>query len=235
MKIQKMEKILKLVNNQEMLTVTALQEQLKIPRTTLLRYLSELEKNGEIIKTFGEVRKRKSQIQSSANNRKNSHTNEKEAIAKIVKDIVKDGDAIFLDGGTTNRMIAMHLKDKDIEIYTNNLLIVDFINIDYKPRVILVPGAIKKDTLCTASIETYEYISTINFDKVFLGFNSMVNSELATTNIEESLIKKVAIKNAGPNKTWVVGGSHKINKEKSKYIFGDKNDVTIITEKGGEI
>ncbi len=235
MKMQKMEKILRLVNEQEMLTVTTLQEQLKIPRTTLLRYLSELEKNGEIIKIFGEVRKRKSQIQSSANNRKNSHTREKEAIAKIVKDIIKDGDTIFLDGGTTTRMIAMHLKDKDIEIYTNNLLIAEFISFDYKPKVILVPGAIKKDTLCTASIETYEYISKINFDKVFIGFNSIVDSELATTNLEESLIKKVVIEKTGPKKSWVVGGSHKINKEKSKYIFGNIDDATIITENGGNL
>ncbi|CAM9144010.1 DeoR/GlpR family DNA-binding transcription regulator [Mycoplasma marinum] len=234
MKIEKVKKILDIIKERKMVSVTNLQKELNIPRTSLLRYLSELEENGEITKTFGEVKIRESHRESWATGRTKTHKTEKGNIAKIVSELIKEGEVIFIDGGTTTFKIAKELHDKKIIIYTNNLLVSSLINPDYKPEVVFVPGKINKNTLCAASIETIKYIETINFSKSFLGFNSMVDGNFSTTNSEEAFVKQSVANSTKKQGIYLVGGSYKIDSKAAQYSFGTRDNVTLITEKGVE-
>ncbi len=232
MKIEKINNILRIVQDKVNVSVSNLEKELSIPRTTLLRYLNELERKGHIIKTFGEVRLRNSFEESFAINRKKTHIKEKESIAKIVSELINNGEVIFLDGGSTNLQIAKKLFDKEIVIYTNNLLLTKLVNKEYKPQIYFVPGAANRNTLTTASVETIKYIETIKFNKSFIGFNSFSEGKFATTNSEEAFIKKAIFKSTIDSNSYIVGGSYKINTQSSQYIFLDKKNVSLITEKG---
>lgn len=229
MKSVKISEIYNYIKNKETVSVTSLEKDLKVPRTTLLRYLNELVNEGKIIKTFGEVQIRKSHKESLVAGRVNDNQKVKQAIALKAIKYVNDGDVIFLDAGSTTFYLAKQLANKEITIYTNNLLLTTLINEEYLPTINFVPGEVNKRTLAIASVQTIEALDGILFDKSFIGFNSLVGKELSTTNIEEATLKKTVIKNTKQGNSFVLGRTSK-SAERSKYKFASKEEVKIITE-----
>lgn len=229
MKSVKISEIYNYIKNKETVSVTALEAELKIPRTTLLRYLNELVNEGKIVKTFGEVQIRKSHKESFALGRVNDNQKSKQAIAAKVADQINDGDVIFLDAGSTTFYLAKLLAHKHITIYTNNLLITTLLNEDYSPTVNFVPGEVNKKTLAIASAQTIGAINELTFDKSFVGFNSFVDKEFSTTNIEEATVKKAVIKRTKKSNAFVIGRKTK-TVEKAKYKFASKEEVKLISE-----
>lgn len=229
MKAVKINEIYSYIEQNGIVSVTNLEDILKVPRTTLLRYLNELVNDGKIIKTFGEVQIRKSHKESLAFGRVNDNKKTKQTIALKAIEYIKDGDVIFLDAGSTTFYLAKLLSNKDITIYTNNLLLTSLINEEYKPIINFLPGKVNKKTLAIASIQTLSALDELSFDKSFIGFNSLIDDELSTTNIEEATVKKNVIKRTKPINAYVLGRKSK-SVERAKFKFASKNEVKIISE-----
>ena len=227
MKFQKKELILKKIIKNKYIKVSVLEEFFSIPRTSLLRYLSQLEQEGKIIKSFGEVKIRDSHEETKAMPRLQSHVKDKISIAKKVSILIKENDIIFLDAGSTTYYVAKELKNRNIIIYTNNFLIANIIDSTYKPIISFIPGTLNKTTLATASSASILYLSGIHFDKSFIGFNSYIDGIYSTTNEDESILKKTAIQQTLKNNSYAIGRLHKSDK-KSKYDFANKIELKLL-------
>ena len=219
-----------IIKEHENIKVSKLEKISKVPRTSLLRYLKELESQGKIVKFFGEVSLRKSSIESNAWPRINSSKTEKNKIAQLAAKKIKNGDIIFLDGGSTTYYLALKLYDRQISIYTNNILLANIVNDQYVPIVYFLSGKVNPKTLAISSAETILSIQKNKFDKCFLGFNSFNKQYFYTTNQDESAVKRAIISVTNPNGVFIIGRSSK-EFDDAKFAFSPFSFTKLITER----
>lgn len=110
--------------NQGEVTTEELSEKFDVSIVTVRRDLKKLEEDNIITKIYGGA-KAKSDKLKTFEQRESLNKNEKSHIINIAKDLIKNGDRIFIDSGTTVENLLNNL-DKDIQltVFTNNLSII---------------------------------------------------------------------------------------------------------------
>ncbi len=120
--------ILAMVERQGDLTVDEACRVLGISPATARRDFVELVGRGVVEKTWGGLRRLSgSEIAGSEmlpiDVRESLHPREKERIARRACELIKDGDVLVIDGGTTTLAMAPHLANRPVRILTNSILI----------------------------------------------------------------------------------------------------------------
>lgn len=157
---------------------------------------------------------------------------EKTRIAKAAASLIKEGDSIFLDSGTTTLMLAKQLESvPNLTVITYNLDIAYGVNLE-KSSTLIVTGGIRRDgynTLIGSIAE--EMIQKLSVDIVFLGADA-INPEhgVFNSNFLELGVKRSCIECA---QRRVLVSDHTKFKRKAltKVCEIDEFDV-IITDKG---
>ena len=227
--LEKEKLILNTIKEQNIAKVSILQKKLNIPRTSLLRYLAKLEDKGYILKAFGEVRLRSLITESNPLLRIDTDKSSKIKIAKQAAKLINAHETIFIDGGSTNYYLFKELASKNLTIYTNNLAIVSLIDNDFIPKVFFIPGLYNKTTQVSASAASITFLTSMNFDKAFLGFNSLDGGWFATTNENEAHLKKTIVTVNGPQKVYLLGTKNKYGTV-ANYAFCHISDINLITD-----
>lgn len=119
---------------------------------------------------------------------------DKEHIAKYAAALIKDGDSIYLDSGTTIFAMIKHLASKNIMVVTNGVSHVEAL-MEHQIPFTLVGGRVKPGTKASMGSEALAFLSRYRFDKCFVGANG-VHCELGytTPDPEEGALKGLAIK-----------------------------------------
>ena len=101
---------------------------------------------------------------------------EKERIARIAAEHVKDGDNIFLGAGTTCTLLAKHLKEKkNLTVMTPNLDAVSELSRTKAIRVSILGGEVQVETNYVETLDEYilAILHRLYFDKVFITVNGI--------------------------------------------------------------
>ncbi|MCT8974286.1 DeoR/GlpR family DNA-binding transcription regulator [Microbaculum marinisediminis] len=94
--------------------------ELNVSRETVRRDLVELQGEGEIGRVHGGATINSSPPEEPFQLRMQLHRTEKLAIARRTASLLKDGEAVFLDAGTTTTILAEILRDgPDVQVITN--------------------------------------------------------------------------------------------------------------------
>ncbi len=97
-------------------------------------------------------------------------TEEKLAIGRRAAAMVKEGDIIYIDAGsTTAAMVTFLESDRRITVITHNLGVVHEIAAKRGLRLIVVGGEFLPETYSTVGIEAIEAIRKLNAHTAFLG------------------------------------------------------------------
>lgn len=157
---------------------------------------------------------------------------EKTRIAKAAAALIKEGDSIFLDSGTTTLMLAKQLESvPNLTVITYNLDIAYGVNLE-KSSTLIVTGGIRRDgyNALMGSVAE-EMIQKLSVDIVFLGADA-INPEYGVfnSNFLELGVKRCSIACA---QRRVLLSDHTKFKRKAltKVCEIDEFDV-IITDKG---
>jgi len=196
---------------------------------TVHRDLDILAKTGEIIKTHGGATAAKRlTFEFSFRNQISNYQEQKEAIARKAVDIVKSGDVVMLDTGTTTLEIAKQLKNKkNITVITTSLAIVSELQfIDYI-EVVLLGGSLRSGSpdlhgpLAEENIEQFRtHIAFIGADGIDLNGNTFTN-DLRIANLSRRMAKNA-------NRVIVVSDSSKFGrKSMCKVLSSDEYDLII--------
>lgn len=214
--IERQKEILNILEKSKSISVSKLSKLLYVSQPTVRRDLSELEKQGKVIRTHGGV------VLSCSNEceiplmlREDQNSVAKQIIAKKAASHIKDGDVIFLDASSTAAHLLPHLKKfHDIIVITNS------------PKTSVRLGEENIKNYCTGGLllahsvayvgrEAESFISNINAN-IFL-FSSRGYTEdgyITDSSIEESTIKRAMIKNS--EKSIYLCDNTKKNK---KYMY----------------
>ena len=110
---EKKEVIIKLLDAQSSVSVSQLSEILKVSEVSVRKLLAAMEQEGAVKRTWGGAVSAYGSLNEFSHKEKEwKHMREKLSIAYAAYDCINDGDAVFLDCGTTTTQIARVLKEK---------------------------------------------------------------------------------------------------------------------------
>lgn len=124
LKEERLQKLLRLLEEKGFCTVDFLSEQLSVSMPTIRRDLNELANRDLIIRSHGGAMYiPREEVTSPVDFRRTIHYREKVSLARAAVDLIPGNAVIFIDGSTTAGAIAENLKGRqDLIIITNSLM-----------------------------------------------------------------------------------------------------------------
>ena len=228
MLLERKEEIISEIKQKKRVRVNELAQRLQVTEVTIRRDLQELESLGVLIRTHGgavlneHIRKEPSVAEKSS-----VYNEEKSAIGKMAASLIKPGDTIALDAGTTTVEIAKLIAVPDLTVVTNSISIAAEIGRREDIEIILTGGTLRWNTQALVGALCDETLSNLRVDKVFFGTNGITIKQGATTpNLLEAQSKRLLVEIA--TQVIVVCDSSKFGKISfAKIVDIDQIDIAV--------
>jgi len=223
--------IMEMLKKDDEVKVSKLAEAFGISGVTIRGDLSEMEQAGLLRRTHGgAVSTRKAYYNMSLSDRMKVNRNEKIRIAKTCAALIKDGDTLMIDSGTTTRYLAMELAERDsLTIVTNAMLIAEEFVYNNSVNVILLGGNMDLKYQYTYGNDTIAQLSKYRADKAVIAADGFsVDHGLTTYHHQEADVSRCMIERA--NSVIAIADHSKIGKEGFARIASFKSVDTLVTD-----
>lgn len=160
----------------------------QVSMNTVRRDVAELLRSGTVEKVYGGVR-----AAGTARGGAGGKSGVKRAICFRAAQMVRDGDIIFIDSGTTTVELIDALKDRQITVITNNIQVMVKALAYEKIRVIMLPGEVHRNTLSLTGEDSAAYLSHMNTTIAFMAATGASFHGVANSSPLEYAIKKAAM------------------------------------------
>jgi len=183
---------------------------MRVSEDTIRRDLREMAQEGLLQRVHGGALPASSAIADFAG-RESITTEGKKAIGRAAAQMIRAGQVVILDGGTTAREIARHIPlELQLTIVTHSPTIaLELVN-HPQVEVILIGGRLFKHSLVAVGAEAIEAIARIHADTYFMGVTGVhPKTGLTTGDYEEAAVKR-ALSHAAAE-TIVLASSEKLN------------------------
>ncbi len=193
--------ISEVVKNQNSVSIEELSSKFNVSRMTIWRDLKILEERGILVKVHGGAM-RIDKLDPQENEfeiRKKSSSKEKQEIAKhAANNHIKNGEILFLDGGSTVIELIPYLKEKEVTILTNGLNTLVYAS-KFLPElnVIGCGGILRKPSFTFVGPEAEEFFNHYKADTAFIsGTGITLEDGITDPHPLEMQIKKIMCQNA---------------------------------------
>lgn len=119
---ERVQRIVEITNEKGFVSTKELSQILNVTEMTIRRDCEDLENQGLLIKVHGGTKSINQNLilspqdEKKMSERKDIHNVEKEKICQKAASFVKDGDCVFLDGGTSLVPMIKYLKGKKLKL-----------------------------------------------------------------------------------------------------------------------
>lgn len=200
-----------------------------VSKSTVRRDLKILSDEGQIIMLRGGAVKLKSgSFDTPLNSRSILHVQEKEIIAKRAAELVKDGEVIYVDSGTTPFRMLKYLRTKRITVVTTSTVLISELE-GSRLDCIIIGGQVNKATASIVGPIADNLLREMHFDRAFIGASGYDLAAGITTPDYQEANKKRIVK-ANSKTCYVLADSSKEGKITMCKAL-DLGDVILITEK----
>jgi DeoR family transcriptional regulator, fructose operon transcriptional repressor len=190
---QRYQKIIELIEEKPSVAVVELAAIFQVSEMTIRRDLASLEGLGLIHRTHGgAVSARGRSYEPPFLARSSTYNDEKARIGKAAAALVKTGDSIALDSGTTVLEVARELVTaRDITVVTPSFQVAQVLADRAGIRLILTGGILRPGELSMIGDLTTHAFQELFVDKLFLGAAAVdIRIGLSEYNYEDSLVKR---------------------------------------------
>jgi len=188
--------ILQILNHDGRVLVGALAKQFRTSQVTIRKDLDILQAHGRIHRTHGgALPARESALEDPTLREKEKlHRKEKLQIAAAAARLVREGQVVILDSGTTTTAIARALREfENLTIITNAVNIAAELS-GSSLEVILTGGTLRKNSFSLVGPIAEETLRRLNADILFLGVDGFdVHYGLSTPNLLEAKVNRAMI------------------------------------------
>lgn len=226
--------ILKLLEQKEEVQVTELSRVTGISEVTIRKDLTILQNRHLLLRTRGGAMRKPVENQSEETTiakKRMFNFKEKQRIGEEAVKMIREGDFIMLDSGTTTLEIARHLDNfQHLRIITNAMNIATEL-MNYKRfDVVLLGGNVRVNSHSMVGPLALSVLRNFSRYKLFLGVDSFsIENGVSTPNLEEALLNQLMIQQA--DKVIAVFDSSKFNKRSFVHIADAKELDCIITDR----
>lgn len=181
---------------------TASMEELRghfdISMNTVRRDVAELLARGTVIKVYGGVCARPTdQTLTPYEVRRRGSEGAKAAIGSKAAELVRDGDVIFVDSGTTTLQMIDHLAHRrDVTIITNNIEAIVRALPHESITIIALPGQVRRKTHSLTGEDAVRYLRRFNIRTAFIAATGVSDHGVTNSSPMEYEIKKCAVESA---------------------------------------
>lgn len=168
--IERKNEILGILQKEHRVLVAELSQKYNVTEETIRRDLEKLEKEGFVKKTYGgAVLNSNTSMDLPLKIREKTNKKEKLVIARMVSNLVEDGDTIMLDSSSTSLMIARNLKQlKNLTVITNSVEVLIELSGSKGVNVISTGGNLRYSSLSLVGKNAEKMLRNFNVDKVIL-------------------------------------------------------------------
>ncbi|MDY4888521.1 MAG: DeoR/GlpR family DNA-binding transcription regulator [Sphaerochaetaceae bacterium] len=118
----------------------------------------------------------------------------KEQLTAKAAALVKDGDTIIIDSGSTMAILAAKLHGRKITVLTNSLPVISELAGDEDIELMVIGGAFRKSVLAAVGEFSSEMLRSINADMLFMGCSSFdLERGISCPNLNEKVTKRLMI------------------------------------------
>jgi DeoR/GlpR family transcriptional regulator of sugar metabolism len=208
-----------------------LSEELGLSEDTIRRDLRDLATDGLLLRVHGGALPR-SPAAAKFSARQAQALSAKSAIARAAAQLVRAGQVILMDGGTTNIQVAQYFSpDLHATIITNSPPLASALVDHPHIEVILLGGRLYKHSVVTMGTATLEELHMVRADLYLMGICSLHPAiGISTDNLEEAYLKRAMMACAA--EVVALASPEKLNTAAS-YIVGELRELSeIVTERG---
>jgi DeoR family transcriptional regulator of aga operon len=166
-----MQEVLKLLATRDSVSVTELAQEFSVSEVTVRSDLSELARQGLVVRVRGGVRPlQRGQSELAFDLRLKIEAERKQAIARAAAALVEEGEAIALDSSTTAYYLALELRAKrELVVVTNGLLIAAALAEAPGISVLVTGGMLRLPAMSLVGELGADVLRTTRINKGFLG------------------------------------------------------------------
>ncbi len=221
---QRKQHILEVLKREGQIIAKTLSHELGLSEDTIRRDLRELAQEGLLQRVHGGALPVSPAIANFAG-REDILQDEKVAIGKAAARLIKNGQVVILDGGTTAVQVARHL-DRNLQatIVTHSartaLELINYPEIE----IVLIGGRMFKHSIVSVGAAAIQAMSHIRADIYFMGVTGIhPEAGLSTGDLEEAYIKLALSKQAA--ETMVLASHEKLGAA-SPYVVMALDEVS---------
>ncbi|WP_224367601.1 DeoR/GlpR family DNA-binding transcription regulator [Hyalangium versicolor] len=202
---------------------------LRVSEDTVRRDLRELDEAGQLRRVHGGALPR-AHAALSHKAREEIHQPEKHALAQVAAGLVRSGQVLFIDGGTTTLEVARALpRDLRATVITVSppvaLALAGYPGIEVR----LVGGRLHPEALTLVGAETVEALRQVRADLCLLGVCSLhVEAGITASYAEEAAVKRALIQSAA--ETVAVATADKLGTLSPFVVAPVERLATLVTE-----
>lgn len=170
---------------------------LRLSEDTIRRDLRELAAEGLLTRVHGGALPSSPTVANLAS-RRSMAVAEKVTLGRTAARLVKPGQSIFIDGGTTNLELVRALPiDLRAEVFTHSPTIAAALEFHPLIQVVVIGGRLFRHSMVATGAATLQAISALRVDLFFLGVTGVHGKEgLTTGDYEEAIIKRAIVARA---------------------------------------
>lgn len=180
-------------------TVAELSEVFQVSEATVRRDLKELEEANRIRRTHGgAIPRERVSFEPSIQEKKDQFALEKQRIAEKAVELIREGETILLDSGTTTHQLArlLHRFSRLTVVTNSNHILQELQGLDHL-ELISTGGMVRRGIESMVGPIAEQTLGMIKVDKTFLGTNALDPEEgISTPHLLEAQVKKSMIRAA---------------------------------------
>ena len=194
--------ILQMLEQKEEVLVSDLSRETGISEVTIRKDLTILQSRHLLVRTRGGAMRKPIDNQNEDTTiakKRMFNFREKERIGAEAAKMIKDGDFIMLDSGTTTLEVARHLdRFHHLRIVTNAMNIATELMSYKRFDVVLLGGNVRTNSLSTVGPLALTVLRNFSGYKLFLGVDSFsLEDGVSTPSLEEALLNQIMVQQAG--------------------------------------
>jgi DeoR family transcriptional regulator of aga operon len=223
--------ILQILRSAGRVRVNELASQFNTSAVTIRNDLNELAQRGLVQRSHGGAMLPDSIMRESPLlERLKAHADEKRRIGAMAASMIRDGETIILDSGTTTLEIARQIKKKrGLQIITNGVNIASELLDARDSEVFIVGGTVRGESASISGRFTEEMFDQFSADKLFLsGAGCDLDFGVSGANLEETMVNRAMLKIA--REIILVADASKFSKRSMSRIAPFSEIDTIISD-----
>lgn len=234
--------IVSLLHENGKVHVKDLSKKFKTSEVTIRTDLKELHQRGLVFKSHGgAVLPDLVRSEPTLSEKAVEHAAEKARIGAAAAELVKDGETIILDSGSTTHEIAKRIKDRqELTVITNGINIATELTGYRAIQIILLGGIMRHGSLSIVGHFAEEMLSQLTADKLFMAADGCtLEFGISTPKFEESRINQAMVSIA--REKYLAADSSKFGRNSLSRIVslwemnGVISDQSLTLEYQGEI
>jgi DeoR/GlpR family transcriptional regulator of sugar metabolism len=214
-------------------TVEQLADRLDTSAATIRRDLVQLDEQGLLRRVYGGAMPLDDQRDDPFADVAATRAEDKDKIALRCAEMVKDGETILLDIGTTTHRVARQLRGRCLTVVTSSLAVMEELIDCEDIQLVVLGGMVRRDYRSLVGFLTEDNLRQIKADRLFLGTSGVrPGGHVMDTTVVEVPIKRAMI--AASDQVVLVADRGKFPGTGMARVCGPSDLDVVVTNAPGE-